>query len=173
MNDTRRIQLIFRKANSVKFVGKAIAWWTAPFLYKFNGKWECGFSHCELYFPSEKKMFSASSYENRVRWRPKYNIGENWVVGETYTVDKETYSAVLAECDDLVGAKYDYAGVAGFVWSEIKQDVSKWFCSEVCSHIIKKYKLDGRLAHAVPSKLSPVSLALQVGVEIYNRCKLH
>jgi len=169
MQNTRKIQLIFRKADSVKFVGKAIAWWTAPFLYKFSGKWKCGFSHCEIYFPSEKRMFSASSYENRVRWKQKLHVGENWVVGETYTVDKETYYKIVAECDSLVGAKYDYAGVAGFVWSEVKQNSSKWFCSEVCAHIIKKHKLDGRLADAVPSKLSPVSLALRVGVEVYKK----
>jgi len=171
MQNIRRIQLIFRKADSVKFIGKAIAWWTAPFLYKFNGKWKCGFSHCELYFPSEKRMFSASSYENKVRWKPKYHVSsDSWVIGETYTVDKETYDEVISECNSLEGAKYDYAGVAGFVWSEIKQNKSKWFCSEVCAHIIKKHKLDGRLAGAVPSKLSPVSLALVINVPVYKEC---
>ena len=153
------VQLIRRNLNDpTTFGDKAVAWWTAKFSDKFNGKWRFGYSHCELYFPNNNRMFSASQYENKVRFKNKLNVGSNWEIIKIYKRWHRGYNNLMLSCDLLLDKKYDYLGIFGFIIPKIKQDKNKWFCSEVCAFILDYNKLEH--FDKPFSKYSPNSLAL-------------
>ena len=122
--------IIFYKAMAGNFIDKIIAWWTSSINEKVTGKWKDTFSHCELLF-TDGLMFSASQYENRTRYKIHNKDSYNWVrLPIECSVVNE--NKVRAFCDSIEGASYDYKGILGFI-TGIKDDSTKWFCSEVCT----------------------------------------
>lgn len=125
-----------------RFIDKWIRWWT-----------NSPYSHCELILP-DSRMFSADAWSNEVRFTTYYNL-DNWdVISFEITAFQELN--LLAWCDSKEGAKYDWFGVAWFVLPFIKQQRSKWFCSEVCGSALKYI---GKIPVITKtSKLSPQGL---------------
>ncbi len=159
------MKLVFYKASKGAIGDKLIAWWTAPFKYKFNGMWKDMFSHVEIVF-SDGQMFSASQYENKVRFTPHSFTGHAWFrVKITVPVRMEV--AMRNRAMELVGAKYDYTGVAGFALPFIRENKNKWFCSEVVRDVLMVGRSDLLNSSLCNSEVSPTSLAFEIGL-VYN-----
>lgn len=135
------ISAAFYKAEG-RLVDKLIRWWT-----------QSRFSHCELVF-SNDEMFSADAWTGTTRFTRSFTPAHWELVPITIGEDQE---ALLYQwCLDRVGKKYDWLGVFGFVLPFIKQDSSRWFCSEICGAALKSV---GKVPVGVKtSKLSPQGL---------------
>ena len=108
-------------------IDKVVRWWTADFKSKIDGSWRDGYSHVELAF-SNGTMFSASARYNKTSFRVT-SRGKAW--DDLYIrTSEEVEKRALSFCQSVVGSKYDYAGILGFVLG-VKDDSAKWFCSEV------------------------------------------
>lgn len=95
----------------------AVRWWTRG-----------PFSHCELVF-SDGTAASSSARDGGVRckridWKPGHWIFVPVAGGEP---------AARAWFRDYAGAKYDYAGLFGFIWRRESGAAQRWFCSEACA----------------------------------------
>jgi hypothetical protein len=70
---------------------------------------------------------------------------------------------MLEEARKLAGAKYDHAGIWGFVRRKKKQNPDKWFCSELVAHVLK---VGGVELHRLPSwKQSPTLVCASVVIK--------
>lgn len=100
------------------------------------------YSHVELYFPSKDMCFSASGYENKVRWK-KINFSHinRWDFCSIYC--NLNIEEMLKRCDKIDGAKYDHLGA--FFSTRFKFNNNKrWYCSEACAYVLgwKPYQLN-------------------------------
>lgn len=127
----------------------AIRWWTSPMKSKLDGSWRDSYSHVELVF-SDGMMFSASQHENRTRFARRNHNSAAWVE-VTLAIDSYDEKLVRQFCENREGLKYDYAGVAGFVFGNPDID-SAWFCSEIC---VAALQYIGILTGVEASKVSP------------------
>lgn len=143
------MKVIFYKAEQGNWTDKLIAWWTSPFKHKLNGDWLKSYSHVELLF-SDGMMFSASQYENATRFTRRNPQSIAWVEVE---LDISWYEETLVRkfCQKHSGLKYDYVGVAGFVFGN-PDESSKWFCSEICMVSLQSI---GMFLDKDASKVSP------------------
>ena len=93
------------------------------------------FSHVELYLPHNNQCFSASGYEDLVRWkRINFTHPERWVFVPIVT--NVPYKIMLQRCRLIEGAKYDHIGA--FFSRGDKSEINnrqRWFCSEACSYV--------------------------------------
>jgi hypothetical protein len=115
-----------------------------PRLYFYNGlrygglinKTICLFSlgkysHVEIYFPSYNDRYTASPFS-----------GTYGMIGDIPEKEKKKYTPVEITCSPYqekvlhrccvrgINMSYDYRGVFGCLFKWIKQDYSKYFCSE-------------------------------------------
>lgn len=67
---------------------------------------------------------------------PSENQGWYDVIG--FVWDEQKVSKVVKEACKLVGSKYDWRGVGGFITRRDVQNSLKWFCSEFGSHLLRK-----------------------------------
>ena len=145
------MKLIFYKARYGAIGDKLIAWYTSNWKDKLNGNWRNSYSHVEILF-SDGMMFSASQYENTVRYT-RHSYSDSWDrIKLNISYDDECI--VRSFCDSVEGAKYDYLGVAGFVLMN-RDSRSKYFCSEVCVEALQEV---GKLLKLDASKTSPNKL---------------
>ena len=105
-------------------------------------------------------MFSASQYENRCRYRKHSYTGKAWKRVPLETVSVAEEKIIREFCDKQEGKKYDYLGVAGFVFGNNDND-KKWFCSEISTKALQQV---GLFSTVEASKVSPNSLATLLGV---------
>ena len=147
-------------------LNKAIRWWTSPLPYKLNGKWRDTFSHVEIVF-SDGMMFSASQYENKVRFKNHSFTGKAWG-RHPLDISVEDELKIRNSCIIRAerGEEYDYFGVAGFVLSAIPEDKDKSFCSEVCTAELQEYVTE--LKDLVPHKTSPNGMAIALKFGVFN-----
>lgn len=69
---------------------------------------------------------------------------------------------VYREATRLVGCKYDWAGIWGFVTRKKKENPDKWFCSELVAHCLKEADI---VLHNLPAwKQSPVLTCASVRI---------
>jgi len=131
------LKIVFRTVENENFFGKLISWWTTPFKGKFDGTWKQGYSHVELKFDNHV-CYSASQYENTVRAKViKANEPEWHTFG--LNVSYEEKEDVKRWLRKRLGAKYDYLGILGFIFSNVKDSGSRWFCSELCCEALLRY----------------------------------
>jgi len=156
--------LAFYGNNYGSIYGKFVRWWTSPLSYKLNGKWKYTYSHVEIVF-SDGMMFSASSYENKVRFKKHSFTGTAWDRLKL-NISKQDEDTIRARCEQRVlkKEKYDYLGLLGFVFKNIHEDKTKSFCSEVCTKELQLYIPEFR--NLIPCKTSPndMAKALKFGV---------
>ena len=93
--------------------------------------------HCELMFNDGTTVTSipkggVSFHERRFdRYR--------WIFLPLPWINYLESQEILEEAKGLVGAKYDWAGaLIGGIWSSA-QNPHKWFCSELCAHLLRPY----------------------------------
>lgn len=116
------LQVAFYKGPG-KFVDWLIRFWTRS-----------NYSHCEILFPDEV-MFSADAWTNRVRYTHYFDKA-NWDF-VPIDVPEGSVWALREWCNARVGKEYDWWGVVRFVLPFVKQDPTKWFCSELCGAGLK------------------------------------
>ena len=109
-------------------------------------------SHVEIEFTGGV-MFSASQYENSTRFRVRNKNSPAWVV-VPLDYGEAAEEKVLAFCREHEGRKYDYLGVAGFVFGNPDSE-SKWFCSEICVAALQEV---GMFPGVDASKVSPQAM---------------
>jgi len=143
-------------------LNKLVRWWTSPLSYKFNNKWSKTFSHVEIVF-SDGMMFSASQYENNVRFKKHSFTGKAWV-RYNLCINSADEARIRESCNELVkiDTKYDYLGILGFVLPFNTQDKNKEFCSEVCTMELLPYVKE--LSSLTPYKTSPNTMAFALGI---------
>ena len=154
-----KIRFLYHNPKGERGVGKAIValtWFYALFyswkVLKYN------YSHVEIHLPDENGRFSDyddsdRSYPpcrffvgrcfssttrgkaNGVRFAPAgvvlHHPGRWSYIG--VEVDPERLEVALAESKKLVGKKYDYWALFGFIQPFAVQDPKKYFCSEICN----------------------------------------
>jgi hypothetical protein len=63
---------------------------------------------------------------------------------------------IHAEARQLLGCKYDWSGIWGFLRRKKRENPDKWFCSELVAHVLS---IAGRNPLRLPAwKISPVML---------------
>lgn len=129
------MQVIFLKANrpTAKLIEKVIAFWTAPFKDKLNGKWKEGFSHCELFDGTNKYSSTFSGNVKGVRANIHVHNEYSWVYVDVPEINADK---AIEFFNTQLGKKYDYLGLYGFV-IPFKDHESKWFCSEIVTEALK------------------------------------
>jgi len=151
-----KIRFVFHKPLGERGVGKAIVAWTWVLGLFYNWKvLKYNYSHEELWLPDDDGSFimymypMKSSYCYRgqcfssttrgtaegVRFAPASEVlgkhPERWDYIEV-EVDEERLEIAVEQARQLIGAKYDFAGIFGFLLPLPVQDGQRWYCSEVC-----------------------------------------
>lgn len=105
-------------------IDKAISLWTKG-----------PYSHCELIF-SDNIFFSSSYRDGGVRFKQISNL-KNWNI---LNIEIKNEEKVREWCEKQVGKKYDLLGVFMQIPNlSYIEDRNKWYCSEICSHVLKKF----------------------------------
>ena len=113
-----------------------VRWWTRG-----------PYSHCELVI--DGLCWSSSARDGGVRGKAIV-LGANW---DVFDVPGDEAKA-LAWFQAHKGARYDVAGLFGFVWRREYGDGQRWFCSEACA---------AALGYREPWRFDPNTLAVVVG----------
>lgn len=133
----KTIQVAFFKAKYGGFFSKAIKW-----------KTKSPYSHVEIIFPDMKihdtknnrllsLCFSSYEKEGGVRFKFIHLTPEKWDI-LTFQVSDEQYEALMALGSSLADAKYDWAGIMGFVLPWRKDRPDRFFCSEVVLYVMQE-----------------------------------
>lgn len=93
--------------------------------------------------------------DNGVRFAPANEVlgkhPERWDYIEV-EVDPERFEVGWQEATKLVGRKYDYLGILGFLNPIPCQDGKKWFCSEVCDWLKYLWRVGDRHKRISPRR---------------------
>jgi hypothetical protein len=111
------------------------------------------FSHCELFFPRRHLCFSSSMRDGGCRVKLIPNNREHWRRLQL-PCSWEQEASIWAWCDRRRGLKYDHAGAVFGPWFGWKHDDDRWYCSEICSAVLRDFGILPDLPH----HLSPSSL---------------
>ncbi len=153
-----KIRFIYHKPQGERGVGKAIValTWVYALFYAKGKALKLDYSHEEVWLPDEDGIFIfnnigahliGSQYAGQcfssttrgdaegVRFAPAQCVigkhPERWDYIEV-NVDPERLEVAVAEARRLVGKKYDYLGIFGFINPFPVHSKDKWYCSEVC-----------------------------------------
>jgi hypothetical protein len=146
-----KVKLAFYKEKSTLF-DRLVMWWTKG-----------PYSHVELVFESSTPLwgdqcytcFSASPNDGGTRWDLITDLytSDKWDVVNVAYVSESVFRDIVWYINTTVnGKKYDWAGIFGFVW-KTGQDQSRWFCSEVCLHVLQQ--MLNVMRGYEPSQVSP------------------
>lgn len=84
------------------------------------------FSHCAVVFEDDVYQANMLKGVNKTKGL-KYS---NHTVKQTITVSEEKYTEAKALAESLVGVKYDFKAIMGFILGIKYQTEGNWFCSE-------------------------------------------
>ncbi len=130
------MKIVFYENQYGGFIDKAIRFKTATWQQRINGEWKHLPSHVELLFDNSE-MFSASQYENRVRFKMCNTKSPVWKMYDIKIDNAKDYKVLYAFCVSQIGKKYDYFGILNFVIPFIHNNKNKWFCSEICTKALQ------------------------------------
>lgn len=152
-----KVRFVFHKPRGEWVVGRAIVAWTWVLGLFYNWKvLKYNYSHEECWIPGQLEGISQRIFVADWKNKPLYrgqcfssttrggaegvrfacvsevlHHPERWDYIEC-EVDPERLEVAVEEAKKLVGRKYDYWGIFGFVQPFIVQDPKKYFCSELC-----------------------------------------
>ena len=139
-----KIRFVFHNPKGERGIGIAIVAYTWLLGLFYNRKvLPYNFSHMEIWFADNAgnfengHCFSSTTRGNSdgVRYAPASEIlfkhPERWSYIEC-EVDPLRILVAKEEAQRLVGKKYDYLGIFGFVTPFPIHHKDKWFCSEIC-----------------------------------------
>jgi len=152
-----KVRFLYHKPIGERGVGKAIVGLT--WVYALFYSWKAlkfNYSHEEIWLPNEDgffnspwvqeadikihyydKCFSSTTRGDAegVRFAPASEVlkhPERWDYVECIVGD-DAYEGFKAEADKLVGKKYDFLGIFGFLNPFPVHSKMKWYCSEICN----------------------------------------
>lgn len=115
------IQIAFYKGRS-KLFNRAVAWWTRGV-----------YSHCEFITGYTEEglaiCWSSSFSDGGVRMKHIELKRDNWDIVEIEVTESRKAKAI-EWFKKHNGDSYDLIGLVGFVWGAVRDDETKWFCSE-------------------------------------------
>ena len=145
-----KIRFLFHKPIGERGVGKAIVSWTWLLGCFYNWKvLKYNYSHVEVWVVGGLGVFEIEDMgyfgkclssttrgtADGVRLAPACDIlhhPERWDYIEAI-VDPERLEIAIEESNKLMGLKYDFWGIFGFLNPLPVQDSKKWYCSELCN----------------------------------------
>jgi len=130
------MELLFYRAAKGNWQDKLIALWTRGI-----------YSHVEIRF-SDGMCFSSSNRDGGTRFKKIYIREDVW---DIIDIGPEKEKEIREWCEERVGLPYDWWGILGFVLPWIKNDESKWFCSEILSTALTRNGI-----FDLPSQISPI-----------------
>lgn len=117
------------------------------------------YSHVELILDvvegTTGQMFSSSYADDGVRFilrgsrkAPDYDYVD-------IPISEDERHTIFINAINELGKNYDLLGVFRFVIPLIHDDANDWFCSEICTYLLKSI---GKLPHVTPNKVTPKEL---------------
>lgn len=110
------VKVAFYKGRDA-FLDRLIQWWTGS-----------SYSHCEIVVNGVS--YSSSPRDGGVRMKLIDFNPQHWDFVE---VPEAHQAAVLQWFSEHYGAKYDWVGLLGFVFTHRLNSADRWFCSEACA----------------------------------------
>lgn len=108
----------FKGGCNDNFFDGVVSWWLAS-----------AYTHCSLVI--EDTWYTSSPGKGVHKHTAPEDLHE-WVIVDVYNDMFES----VHKAEELLGAKYDYAGLFGFVLRPAEQASSRWFCSEFVAHCL-------------------------------------
>ena len=108
------------------------------------------YDHVELII--KDKWISSSPKQGGVKIKPLKPLKESYDYFDI-EVDGRRLKRVMNFIYSQEGTDYDYLGVF-FVWVNRIQSEDKWFCSEIVSEIMKKFRVEG-FRDVIPNTQTP------------------
>lgn len=132
--------------------GKAIKWFS-------NG----GYSHVSLVFTHDDELREEiESIQFKGVHTQEFNPdGEECDLFDVLCSDEQAYR-IYESARELIGCKYDWGGIWGLVRRRRRENMKKWFCSELVAHCLKE---GGVILHNLPAwKQIPVITCASVRI---------
>ena len=124
----KEITIAFRKVKKdSSIISKIIGW-----------KEKANYSHVEIAFEETSGVYKSlvALPENKVLiYKNRFFKKDSWDIMKLEVTD-EQYETAREICDGYIGAKYDLAGILGFI-TPFKDRADEWFCSEATSNTLK------------------------------------
>lgn len=176
-----KIRFLYHKPQGERGIGKAIVAWTWFLGLFYNWKvLKYNYSHSEVWTPDEDGFFEfAETYclgyvfssttrgdYDGVRFASAGRIldkhPERWDYIEC-EVDKARLEVAIEEAKKLVGKKYDYLGIFGFVNPLPVHSKDKWYCEEICNWFKYLCRLVKKISKRISPRRSAYNLSLNWG----------
>ena len=171
-----KIRFVFHKPKCERGIGKAIVAWTWFLGLFYNWRvLKYNYSHVEVWLPDAKghfqevascdgnfpffgQCFSSTTRgtANGVRIALASDVLHNpyrWDYIEVI-VDPERCEVALAESQKLIGLRYDFWGIFGFLNPFPVQDDKRWYCSELCNWFAALCGITNREKRISPRRLA-------------------
>lgn len=134
------MQIIFYKTPKATWVDRVVSWWT-----------NSPYTHCELRF-SDGENFSSSGRDGGVRFKYFDLKPGHWSIIDLNVTEAQERS-MRRVSERYLGKKYDFLGILGFLYFRTYGHKDKWYCSEICAHVLNQERLI-----FTPKKISPADL---------------
>lgn len=152
---TVNITVAFKKKKpGMSFVNKVICWWTKSKYY-----------HVELIIGN--KWISSNPDVGGVTINDLQPLNDNWdyCALKPIEITTEQSTKILTWINSQSDKKYDWSGIIhSMVFPFGMHDNNKWFCSEICTAILKLY-LQEEVLQVQPNTVSPGGLAKLLNFE--------
>jgi len=133
------MKIVFQRPHKNHFIEKLIAWWT-----------HSKYCHVALLFEEPMvlkqytgdmapKLFSADINQKPPTGFVYWNNVDKYLFDQFYLMKPIDESKVIQQALKYVGAKYDIIGILfNFVIPLRIEEPKEWFCSEICSYLLKR-----------------------------------
>lgn len=134
------------------FGGRFIKWFTFG-----------GYSHVSLIFVQGETRIEIDALQGAgVTSRNDGNIKNERDLFLVKTTEKQFWQVYNAAVE-LIGTKYDWRGIYGFLARRKRENSKKWFCSELVAHCLDIAGI--KLLNLPPWKISPVMVCASTVIE--------
>ena len=163
-----KIRFLYHKPIGERGVGKVIVALTWFYGLFYNWKvLKYNYSHEEVWLLDIDQCFSSTTRGNwkGVRFAPASEVlkhPERWDAIEVI-VDSERLEVAVEEAKRLVGRKYDFLGIFGFLNPFPFQSDKKWYCSEILDWFKKLLKIHPKRHKRISPRRSAYILAKRWG----------
>ncbi len=109
--------------------------------------------HIELDFGADMFSSSGRRKDGGVRFTPTQDLDLHKWDFYPLLITPEQEKAVRAECHYYTGLSYDYLGIIGMALPFNIQMGTKWYCSEICNHVLFRTGIADRNVKIRPSQM--------------------
>jgi len=124
------------------FGGRAITWFTFG-----------EYSHVSLVFENSGSLIEIESIQGKGVHAQPFDAGGECDLFEVQATPGQI-ERIHAAAAELVGRKYDWTGIWGFMRRRKRENPKKWFCSELVAHCLLRAGIE--IQRMPPWKQSPV-----------------